>query len=62
MVCSSQKQTKHNIMGIIEHAKAAGTVKQIEDIKKAISEYKYASPKTRRRVARLVSQANKFIK
>ncbi len=49
-------------MGIIEHAKKASTVKQIEEVKMAIEGYKYASPKTKRRVARLISQANKNIK
>lgn len=49
-------------MGIIEHAKTASTVKQIEDIKAKLGEYLYASKKTVNRVNRLLAQANKNIK
>jgi hypothetical protein len=49
-------------MGIIEHAKSASTVKQIEDIRAKLSQYRYASKKTVARVNRLLAQANKNIK
>jgi len=49
-------------MGIIEHAKTASTVKQIEDIRAKLKEYRYASKRTVDKVNRLLAQANKNIK